>query len=196
MRAMAPIRIPQLSDGTVRLRALEERDVGAIVEAARDPEIVRWTTAPAGYTREDARRFMAVAATTAAAGAAVAFAIADAADRLVGTAGLSEIDPARGSGEVGYWLAAGARGRGTATRAVVLLRDWAHAGLGLTELVILSHRDNRPSAAVAERAGFADTGATARAVRMPPGRRDGYRRFVWRAETRTVSPRGSGGSAG
>jgi len=74
------------------------------------------------------------------------------------------------------------RGRGVAARAVVLLRDWAHAELGSAELTILAHRDNAASAKVAERAGFTATGRTARPARLPPGRQaDGYREFRWRA---------------
>ena len=65
-----------------------------------------------------------------------------------------ELDRERGCGELGYWIAAAARGRGAARRAVALLRDWAHAELGLSELEILANRDNRPSQLVAERAGF------------------------------------------
>ena len=92
-----------------------------------------------------------------------------------------EVDRERGYGEIGYWTAAPARGRGAASRAVALLRDWAHAELGLSELEILSHRDNRPSQRVAERAGFADTGELRAVPRMPPGKREGYRVYVWRA---------------
>jgi RimJ/RimL family protein N-acetyltransferase len=190
---MTALRAPRLSDGSVRLRALAARDVAAIVAACADPEIVRWTSTPAGYTAEDARRFLAVVATTAAAGAALALAIADAGDRLIGTLGLSGVDRTRGRGEIGYWLEAGARGRGVATRAVLLARDWAHAELGLGELVILSHRDNPASAGVAVRAGFTDSGAIVRAPHMPAGRRDGYRRFVWRAAAPTASGPGAGG---
>ena len=91
-----------------------------------------------------------------------------------------EVDRERGYGEIGYWTAAPARGRGAATRAVALLRDWAHAELGLSEIEILAHRDNRPSQRVAERAGFADTGELRAVPRMPPGKRDGYQVYAGR----------------
>ena len=64
-------------------------------------------------------------------GEGVALAVADAGGRLIGTVGLMEVDRERGYGELGYWTAAPARGRGAASRAVALLRDWAHAELGL-----------------------------------------------------------------
>jgi RimJ/RimL family protein N-acetyltransferase len=193
---MPPLRAPRLSDGSVRLRPLAERDVPAIVAACADADIVRWTSTPAVYTAEDARRLLAVAATTAAAGSGLALAVTGAGDRLIGTIGLARVSAPGGGAEIGYWLAAGARGRGVATRAVVLVRDWAHAQLGLAELVILSHRDNLASAGVALRAGFADTGALVRAPHMPRGRREDYRRFVWRAATPTASLRGGSPAAG
>jgi RimJ/RimL family protein N-acetyltransferase len=56
---------------------------------------------------------------------------------------------------------------------------WAAQELGLRRLEILAHQANAPSARVAERAGFAATGETRSVPRMPPGRRDGYRVFVW-----------------
>jgi RimJ/RimL family protein N-acetyltransferase len=177
---MPAIAAPTLSDGTVGVRRMREADVPAIVAACQDPEIPRWTRVPSPYTREDAERFLAIAATEAAAGEGLALAVTGADDRLIGTIGLMELD-GEGSGEIGYWTAAEARGRGFTTRAVVLMRDWAHDALGLTTIEILAHRDNRPSQLVAERAGFVDTGEIRTIARMPPGRQAGYKRYVWEA---------------
>jgi RimJ/RimL family protein N-acetyltransferase len=176
--AMTALTAPTLTDGEITVRRLRGTDIPAIVAACQDPAIPRWTRVPSPYTREDAAQFLASVVTEAAAGEGIALAIADGDDRLIGTVGLMEVDGA-GSGEIGYWTAAEARGRGVTTRAVVLLRDWAHEALGLTTIEILAHRDNRPSQAVAERAGFADTGETCTIKRMPPGRQDGYKRYVW-----------------
>jgi RimJ/RimL family protein N-acetyltransferase len=179
---MTALPLPRLSDERVSVRPLANRDVPDLVSACADPEIPRWTRVPSPYTREDAERFVAIAATEAAAGEGLALAVCDAAtDRLVGTIGLMEIDRERGRAEIGYWTAAPARGRGITSRAVVLVRDWAAAELGVREIEILAHCDNAPSQRVAERAGFADTGETRSVARMPPDRRSGYKRYVWRA---------------
>jgi RimJ/RimL family protein N-acetyltransferase len=69
-----------------------------------------------------------------------------------------ELDREPGYGEIGYWVAAEARGRGVATRAVRLLADWGRAELGLTRIDVLPHRDNAASRRVAEKAGFTETG--------------------------------------
>jgi RimJ/RimL family protein N-acetyltransferase len=184
MPAIAP---PTLTDGEITVRPLRETDIPALVDACRDPEIARWTRVPSPYTREDAERFLAIAAAEARSGDGVALAVADAHDRLVGTVGLMELD-GEGYGEIGYWTAAEARGRGIASRAVALVRDWGHAALGLTTIEILTHRDNRASQRVAERAGFAPTGRVRSVARMPPGRREGY--LVYRFPP--TPPRGHG----
>jgi RimJ/RimL family protein N-acetyltransferase len=69
-----------------------------------------------------------------------------------------ELDREPGFGEIGYWVAAEARGRGIATRGVRLLADWCRDELGLTRIEVLPHKDNLPSRRVAEKAGFTDTG--------------------------------------
>jgi RimJ/RimL family protein N-acetyltransferase len=175
---MDPLTAPTLTDGVVTVRALREADIPAIVKACQDPEIPRWTRVPSPYTREDAERFLAIAATEAAAGEGIALAVADAGGRFAGTIGLMELDR-EGYGEIGFWAAPEARGRGATTRAVVLVRDWATETLGLTTIEILAHRDNRPSRRVAERAGFTDVGELRTVARMPPGRREGYMTFRW-----------------
>jgi RimJ/RimL family protein N-acetyltransferase len=176
-----PLQPPRLTDGVIGLRALEERDVPAIVAACADPEIPRWTRVPRPYTREDAHAYLAIASADAAVGFGVALAVTDAADAFIGTIGLMEVDRERGSGELGYWTAASARGRGVTVRAIILVRDWAVAELGLTTLDILPHEDNLPSRIVAERAGFAWTGEHMSITRMPPGRQHGYRVYRWHA---------------
>jgi RimJ/RimL family protein N-acetyltransferase len=57
-------------------------------------------------------------------------------------------------GEIGYLLAADARGRGLATRAVGLLVGWALRDLGMARVQALVDPDNPRSAAVLERLGF------------------------------------------
>lgn len=51
-----PAAVPVLTDGVVRLRAHHLADVDAIVEQCRDPEMVRFTRVPEGYSRQDGVR--------------------------------------------------------------------------------------------------------------------------------------------
>jgi RimJ/RimL family protein N-acetyltransferase len=60
--------------------------------------------------------------------------------------------------EIGYWVARETRGRGVASRAVVLLGGWLFEALGLARLQTHTETDNVASQRVAERAGFTREG--------------------------------------
>jgi RimJ/RimL family protein N-acetyltransferase len=153
------MRLPTLRDGDLVLRPKRPADAEAITAACQDPEIPRWTFVPSPYTLADAEAFLASSVEREAAGTEANLLAVDAGDdRLLGSFSVMEIDPARGSGEIGYWVAAEARGRGIATRGVRLLADWARDQLGLTRIDVLPHKDNVASRRVAEKAGFTDTG--------------------------------------
>jgi RimJ/RimL family protein N-acetyltransferase len=150
--------IPTLTsddDDDLILRPRLPEDVDAIVAACQDPEIPRWTRVPSPYTRADALAYLETAAAEEAAGETVPLLAVDAAGTLLGSFSLMDLRHAPGYGEIGYWLAPGARGRGVATRAVRLLTGWGHAALGLDRIEIHVHRDNAPSRRVPERAGYA-----------------------------------------
>ena len=176
-----PLTIPTLTDGELTLRPPETADVDPLVAACQDPEISRWTRVPWPYHREHAVEYFERARVEAAAGTWAAFLAFDPPGRLLGSLSVMEIDRERGYGEIGYWLAAGARGRGLATRAVVLLRDWAAAELSLRRIEILADRENLPSQRVAERAGFTETGELRPTPRVDPPGEPCCRVYRWTA---------------
>lgn len=142
---------PPLGDGVITLRGFESSDVSTLVEISQDPEISRWTLVPSPYTAHDARAYLARVAEGLTAGTRASFAIVDADDaRMLGTAGLMAIDHALSRAEIGYSLAARARGLGAASRAVQLLAAWAFGALGpsgassCTSTRTTSHRRRSP----------------------------------------------------
>jgi RimJ/RimL family protein N-acetyltransferase len=175
------MELPTLRDGDLVLRPKWPDDADALVAACQDPEIARWTFVPSPYTRADAERFIAISEEEAAAGKAVHLIAVDATDdRLLGSFSVMELDREPGFGEIGYWVAAAARGRGVATRATRLLADWARSELGLTRIEVLPHKDNAPSRRVAEKAGFRDSGALTRPPRGPEDE-PAFAVYVWEA---------------
>jgi RimJ/RimL family protein N-acetyltransferase len=148
---------PPLSDGVVALRAWTPADVPALVEACQDPEIPRWTPVPSPYGETEARAYLRRAADGWDGGARATFAVVDAGDRgpPLGAADLHAFDWDLRVADVGYWVAAPARGRGVARRAVELLAGWAFGTLGLERLELHANEGNAASQAVARRAGFA-----------------------------------------
>jgi RimJ/RimL family protein N-acetyltransferase len=72
--------------------------------------------------------------------------------------------------EVSYFLGSAARGRGYATRAVLLLARWAFAE-GIERLELRVEADNAASIHVAERAGFMREGIERASRSRPDGTR-------------------------
>jgi RimJ/RimL family protein N-acetyltransferase len=149
---------PPLSDGVITLRAKTGDDVDALVAICSDPEIPRWTRVPSPYTAEDALGWLAGAELELATGSAINWLAVDERGEVVASVAVQSIDRERGSAEIGYWVAAPARGRGIATRAVRLACDWAVRELGLEQLEIMAHEDNPASQGVARAAGFVESG--------------------------------------
>jgi RimJ/RimL family protein N-acetyltransferase len=148
-----------LSDGAVSLRHWRDDDVPAIVAACQDPEIPRWTSVPVPYADADARAFLASLPAAMQAGASCTFAIVErGADEPVGAIGFPRLSWEDERAEVGYWVAAPARGRGVAARAVRLLCRWGFAEAGFHRIELLAARENVASQRVAERAGFTREG--------------------------------------
>ena len=155
------------------LRPWRETDVEQLVEACKDPEIPRWTAAPSPYTRADAESWVrGDPLPDEPWGDRVSFCVADA-DRpelLLGSMSIIRVE--RGiSGEIGYWTAAWARGRGVTTRAVRVVARWGFEEFDLRRVELVIAVDNAASNAVAERAGFTHEG-TLRQYRAAKG--------VWR----------------
>ena len=146
-------RDPAPGDGVVELRPWLPADVPRLVEICRDPEIVRWTRVPDGYTEDDALMHQAAQAERRRRGESLDAAIvATGEDRVVGSIDLRPQDDGRAS--LGYLVAADARGRGYARRAVALMAELAFSALGVRRLQIFTDVENLASQRVAEVAGF------------------------------------------
>jgi RimJ/RimL family protein N-acetyltransferase len=143
-----------LVDAPTWLRPWRDSDAAAVTAACQDPEVARWTRVPDNYTESDARAFLLYRHDAVLGGAAAPFAVVSPDDRLLGSVALIEIDWAHLRGEVGYWLAREARGKGHATRAVRLICGWGFDALGLERIVLHAATENAASQRVAERCGF------------------------------------------
>lgn len=152
-----PIEFPVegLSDGVVSLRLLADSDLPHVVAAVRDPLIPRYTTIPDPYSEREARQWQRSSAHGLALGTDLATVVVDAVDgTLLGAVGLHGTGAASGRCSAGYWLAADARGRGLATRALRLLCEYAFAELAVARIELWIEPENSASVAVAERVGF------------------------------------------
>lgn len=160
LRSIVMREVVQLTDGVVELRPWTTDDAGFLLDACRDAEIRRFWLRQPLETLDDAtamiEAFAASWAEYEASGTmkGLAFLIADGASGPpVGLCGVDEWF-ADDSVQIGYFLAAGARGKGYTTRAVRLLTKWLF-DLGAASVFATTDPLNVASIAVLRRAGLA-----------------------------------------
>lgn len=171
------MRLPDpvtLTDGRLRLRVPEPRDVVAITQACQDPEIARWVPVPVPYETVHAEEFVASRAERwAAEDGEMTFAITDALDgRLLGMIGLHARDA--GMREIGYWSAPWARGQGVMTEAARLVCRFGFDVLGLTRIEWWAGVGNDASWRVVEKLGFQREGTCRARLAHRERRLDGW----------------------
>jgi RimJ/RimL family protein N-acetyltransferase len=139
----------------VRLRAPRETDAHAIAEGCSDPEVARWTKVPSPYTLEDARAWIAATEVRRGRGTELQLVIVRGdEDRVVGGVALRLRADPEPHGDIGYWVAAGARRLGVGSGAVRLLAHHGLEALGLRWIEIIVSPRNEASRRLALSAGF------------------------------------------
>lgn len=157
---------PGLTDGVVSLRRWRPTDAADVARACDDPLTARWLPLSCPYTLIDGAFYVEVLTPQLwADGEAAEQAVADAVTgELLGACGLKLRQRSLGVGEVGYWTAPWARGRGVASRAARLVATWGLSELGLSRVELYAEVGNEASQRAALRAGFVREGV-ARAAR-------------------------------
>jgi RimJ/RimL family protein N-acetyltransferase len=161
---------PVLSDGVVTLRGWRPEDAPDVARACDDPLTARWLPVPQPYTEADAESHLDRVAGAWADGTAAGLAVTDAVTgELLGATGVKLTRRALGYGEMGYWTAPWARGRGVAGRGALLSARWGLDALGLDRVELLADVENTGSQRAAEKAGFVREGVARRSRRDRDG---------------------------
>jgi RimJ/RimL family protein N-acetyltransferase len=145
---------PPLADDTITLEPLSQRHVPVFQELVLEDDIRRFTMVPTRPDRHFAANWVARYERGWAEGSRAGFAILDGDGTIAGFAGIFGLDEPGAEGEIGYLVAAEARGRGIAGRSVALLTRWGFDELGLERIELRIDSENAASARVAERAGY------------------------------------------
>jgi [ribosomal protein S5]-alanine N-acetyltransferase len=146
---------PELTDGTIRLRAHGDDDIDAMVEMCRDPEMARWTSVPQPYDRENAKRFARELVPHGwETGEWRGWAI-EATDDSGRARFAGNVDIRGGAvADIGYALHPWARGRRVVTRAIRLATRWAFDHGGVEIVHWRAHVGNVASRRTAWATGF------------------------------------------
>jgi RimJ/RimL family protein N-acetyltransferase len=155
---------PPLTDGVVTLRPWRLEDADDVRRACDDPLTAQYLPVPSPYTYDDGVFFVGTLVPMHwADGIAANVAVTDAATGgLLGAVGLRLDLRQHGVGEVGYWTAPWARGRGIAGRAGALHAQWGFDVLALNRVELLADVDNSASQRAAEKGGFGREGVSRR----------------------------------
>ena len=138
----------------MELRRLSPADVGDLHDLIADPDTLRFTRIPEPPPPDFARDWYARYERKREAGDGEAFAIVGDDGAFLGVALAPAIDEEAAEAELGYIVAAHARGRGVAAEALRQLTAWAFEERGIQRAYLLIDVDNPASSKVAERAGY------------------------------------------
>lgn len=168
-----PNEIPTLQHGLIALRPTQEKDILSIYEACQDPLIPRFTTVPSPYTMTHATSFIREQAPahfqqkkellfTITKGHAEE-------EKFCGVISFHTISLHNHSAELGYWIAAAARGEGIGTTATKLISEYGFSTIGFRRIEALVNTDNIASQALLISAGFEHEGVMRKKITSDDG---------------------------
>ena len=153
-----PTEIPTLAHGLIALRPASEADIPKIYEACQDPLIPRFTTVPANYRMADAEFFIREKGPMHfAQKKELLFVITEGhipGEEFCGVISLHTINLGDHTAELGYWIAAPARGKGIGTTAAKMITEYGLTTMGFRRIEALVDIANEASKALLTTAGY------------------------------------------
>jgi RimJ/RimL family protein N-acetyltransferase len=159
----------------IHIRPYRLEDAPAIWQAARESlaELQSWMPwCHPNYSIAETRAWLAVQVPAFQQRTTFEFAITAADGAYLGGCGLNQIDALNRRANLGYWVRTSAAGKGVATEAVRLTRDWGFANTDLERLEVLIAVGNLASRRVAEKSGAVYEGTLRRRLLVHGTRHD------------------------
>jgi ribosomal-protein-serine acetyltransferase len=165
-RAEQPFTMPLTEYGALTLRPIEQSDDQALFQLVdRDRDYLRvwqnWPDVLQSY--QDMRLYVQTSLFKSRNRQGFDMLI-EYHGHIVGKIGIVYINWTQQFGEIGYWLAQNAQGRGLITRAVWLITGYSICTLGIPNIYIRCATGNVKSRAIPERLGFQNEGIQPRQV--------------------------------
>ena len=159
---MTPVPLtPVLLTSRLLLRPFEHDDAPALAALFNDPGVAMGIcSAPLPFTQLHASARILMIRAREVAGKDYVWAVEDTDGTLIGNMGLSEMTG--GTMRLGYAYARAQWGKGYATEALAAVMDWVSRNLTIGEIRAEVFLDNPASARVLAKAGFTETGNSAR----------------------------------
>jgi RimJ/RimL family protein N-acetyltransferase len=142
----------------MHLELLDERHLGGVAALLDDPDVLRFTRVPEPPPPDFPRTWLARYEAARVNGTGEAFAAVDGDGAFLGLALAPSIDREAGEVELGYIVAAAARGRGLAQWMLRELTAWAFAEARAERIVLIINEENVASERVAARCGYTREG--------------------------------------
>ena len=153
-----PTEIPTLQLGLITLRPAREGDIPEVYKACQDPLIPRFTTVPADYSMADARFFIRDKGPSHFFEKKELLFVITQGHRseeiFSGVISFHSINLSNHVAELGYWIAAPARGKGIGTTAAKLITEYGFTTMGFRRIEALVDVANQASKALLASAGY------------------------------------------
>lgn len=160
-----PDEIPVLQTGSITLRPIRPTDADDIYRAVQDPEIPKFTTVPAEYSKQLAIDFAQERAGASFLNRTELVFVIEVdgflnsqdypyANGFAGVVSLHTIDFSNHRAEVGYWIAKEARGKRVGTQAVELITEYGLITMGFRRINGLVDNRNEASKKLLLNAGY------------------------------------------
>lgn len=153
-----PTHVPTLHYGLITLRPADKKDIPSIYEACQDPLIPRFTTVPSPYSMIHAQDFILQQEPMRfAQKSELLFVITKGQgteEEFCGVISFHTTSLSNHTTELGYWIAAPARGQGIGSTAVKLITEYGFETMGFRRIEALVDVANEASRALLISAGY------------------------------------------
>ena len=151
------VPFPAIETTNLTLRRMTRDDRGDLFEMRHDPRMHLYTDTKPDEGISETEAYIDKMNAGVDAGKWIIWAMELKGERkVIGSISIWNLNPDRGSGELGYGIVPGYQGRGLMKESLLAVVDYGFDRMGLKELDAYTEKDNEPSLHLLETCGFAE----------------------------------------